>query len=297
MNRRVRSYLARFLILLLSFIAPNAVVKAQNAGRVGAVNPDATGTPPGAGTRMLAIGSNVIYKEKVETSAIGSTQIMFPDQSTLNVGRNSSILIDEFVYDPSAGTGKMVASVSRGVLRFVGGQISHTAGVTVNTPVGILGIRGGVASIVYPLTAEFLASDPQHLSQAKGELVICNVGSCTIKNNWGTVTLRPGFATYVTGPNDPIPDPFRVQDASLQIVMTKVTSSPTQTGGDPNSPTDQMTIRQGYGTTILTDPTHPPGTDPLGYFSIFDSGNDASKNKSQAGQTTNTAPNRPTNTY
>ena len=289
MNRRVRSYLARFLTLLLSFIAPSAMVKAQNAGRVGAVNPNATGTQPGSGTRTLSVGANVVYKEKVETSAEGSTQIMFPDQSTLNVGRNSSIVIDEFVYDPAAGTGKMVASVSRGVLRFVGGQISHTAGVTVNTPVGTLGIRGGVASIVYPLTPAFIASDPS-LANAKGELVICHVGSCVIKNNWGTVTLRPGFATYVTGPNDPIPEPFRIPDTSLQIVMTTLTSKPGQTGGAPTSPTDTMTIRQGFGTTILTDPTRPPGTDPLGYFSIFDGGSGAAKSKSQSNQTTTSTP-------
>lgn len=289
MNRRVRSYLARFLTLLLSIVAPTALVKAQNAGRVGAVNPNATGTPPGAGTRMLAVGTNVVYKEKIETSAVGSTQIMFPDQSTLNVGRNSSIVIDEFVYDPAAGTGKMVASVSKGVLRFVGGQISHTAGVTVNTPVGALGIRGGVATIVYPLTPEFLASDP-NLANARGELVICHVGSCVIKNNWGTVTLRPGFATYVTGPNDPIPEPFRIKDVSLQIVMTTLTSRPGQTGGVGTSPTDMMTIRQGFGTTILTDPTHPPGTDPLGYFSIFDGGSSTAKGKSQSNQTTTATP-------
>ena len=289
MNRRVRSYLARFLTLLLSFIAPSAMVKAQNAGRVGAVNPNATGTQSGAGTRTLSVGANVVYKEKVETSAEGSTQIMFPDQSTLNVGRNSSIVIDEFVYDPAAGTGKMVASVSKGVLRFVGGQISHTAGVTVNTPVGTLGIRGGVASIVYPLTPAFIASDP-NLANAKGELVICHVGSCVIKNNWGTVTLRPGFATYVTGPNDPIPEPFRIQDASLQIVMTTLTSKPGQTGGAPTSPTDTMTIRQGFGTTILTDPTRPPGTDPLGYFSIFEGGSSVAKSKSQSNQTTTSTP-------
>ncbi len=289
MNRRVRSYLARFLTLLLSIVAPTALVKAQNAGRVGAVNPDATGTPPGAGTRTLAVGSNVVYKEKVVTSAQGSTQIMFPDQSTLNVGRNSSIVIDEYVYDPAAGTGKMIASVSKGVLRFVGGQISHTAGVTVNTPVGTLGIRGGVASIVYPLTPAFIASDP-NLANAKGELVICHVGSCVIKNNAGSVTLRPGFATYVTGPNDPIAEPFRIQDASLQIVMTTLTSKPGQTGGAPTPPTDTMSIRQGYGTTILTDPSRPPGTDPLGYFSIFEGGSTAAKSKSQSNQTTTATP-------
>ena len=41
----------------------------------------------------------------------------------------------------------------------------------------------------------------------------------------------------------------------------------------------------GFGKTIVTDPAKPPGTDPLGYFSIFDGGNAAVKNKSQTNQT------------
>ena len=107
------TYFTSFLTVLLSTTALIPAAEAQNSGRVGAVNLDATGTPPGAGTRTLTIGTNVIYKERVQTSAQGSTQIMFPDTSTLNVGRNSNIVIDEYVYDPAAGTGKMVATVSK----------------------------------------------------------------------------------------------------------------------------------------------------------------------------------------
>ena len=133
------TYITSFLTVLLSTTALIPAADAQNSGRVGAVNLDATGTPPGAGTRTLTIGTNIIYKERVQTSAQGSTQIMFPDTSTLNVGRNSNIVIDEYVYDPAAGTGKMVATVSKGVMRFVGGQISHTAGVTVEDSRGDAG--------------------------------------------------------------------------------------------------------------------------------------------------------------
>lgn len=257
---------------------------AQNSGRVGAVNPDATGTPPGAGSRTLTIGTNVIYKERVQTSSQGSTQIMFPDTSTLNIGRNSNIVIDEYVYDPSAGTGKMVATVSKGVMRFVGGQISHTAGVTVNTPVATLGIRGGVATVVYPIPPGFAGSDPR-LSQARGEIVIGHVGSVVIKNNVGSVIVRPGYMTWVSGPNDPIPEPFPIPDFLLQKIMAALTSGPGQTGGVSDLPTDQMAARLGFGKTIVTDPARPPGTDPLGYFSIFDGGNAAAKNKSQSNQT------------
>ena len=37
----------------------------------------------------------------------------------------------------------------QGALRFVGGQISHTAGATINTPVASLGIRGGAAFVTH----------------------------------------------------------------------------------------------------------------------------------------------------
>ncbi|KQW18401.1 hypothetical protein ASC80_20470 [Afipia sp. Root123D2] len=289
MHPRVRSCLTQLLTVLLSTAAPLMRAEAQIVGRVTAVNPDASGTPPGAGSRMLAIGTNVIHKERVKTSTNGSTQILFPDQSTLNVGRNSNIVIDEFVYDPNAGTGKMVASVGKGVLRFVGGQISHTAGITIKTPVATLGIRGGVATVVYPVTPDIASSIP-NIASGNGQLVIGHVGTVTIRNNTGSVTLRPGFAAYVTGPNDPIPEPFRIPDSVLQIIMAKLTSGPGQTGGVRDLPTDSMAARVGYGTTNLNDPAHPPGTDPLGYFSIFDGGNSLAQNKSQSNQTTQTVP-------
>lgn len=279
--------LAALLAILLSTTTLASVAEAQNSGRVGAVNLDATGTPPGAATRTLTIGTNVIYKERVQTSAQGSTQILFPDTSTLNVGRNSNIVIDEYVYDPHAGTGKMVATVSKGMMRFVGGQISHTVGVTVNTPVATLGIRGGVATVVYPIPKGFAGSDPK-LAQAQGEIVIGHVGSVVIKNNTGSVIVRPGYMTWVTGPNDPIPEPFPIPDFLLQTIMAALTSGPGQHGGVSDLPTDQMAARLGFGRTIVTDPAKPPGTDPLGYFSIFDAGNAAVKNKSQSNQTNQT---------
>ncbi len=279
---------------LLATSVPVSTAEAQDSGRVGAVNLEATGTPPGAGSRMLSIGTNVIYKERIQTSASGSTQIMLPDTATLNVGRNSSIAIDEYVYDPKARTGTMVASVSKGLMRFVGGQISHTVGVTVNTPVATLGIRGGVATIVYPVPPGFGGSDPK-LAQARGEIVIGHVGSIVLKNKAGSVIVRPGYMTWVTGPNDPIPEPFPVPEFLLQKIMTALTSGAGQTGGVSDLPTDQMAARLGFGKTIVTDPARPPGTDPLGYVSIFDGGNAAAKSKSQSNQTRQVqAPSGPT---
>ena len=76
MDKRVRSCLAPLLTVLLSSASTLLAVapgEAQNVGRVGAVNQDATGTPPGNASRMLAIGTNVIHKERIQTSPSGLT--------------------------------------------------------------------------------------------------------------------------------------------------------------------------------------------------------------------------------
>jgi hypothetical protein len=290
MDFRARPTLTRLLTLLLSSVVPMTRGHAEGSGKVGAVNPDATGTPPGGASRTLVIGTGVVYKERIQTSPQGSTQILFPDQSTLNLGGNTSIVIDEYVYDPKTGTGSMAATLGKGVMRFVGGQISHTKGITVETSVGNLGIRGGVATVVFPLTANFAAGDPK-LAGASGELVIGHVGLIVLKNNVSQVTIRPGFATWVSGPNDPIPEPFRISDLVMAKIVAALTSGPGQKGGAGNIPSPEaFIIRDGIGTVILTDPARPPGSDPLGFTSIFGGGNDIARSKSQSNQIRNGAP-------
>src|ERR1043165_1813153 len=98
---------ARFVAALLASAAPFNGAVAQSAGSGSAVNPRTTGTPPSGASRSLQIGSNVVYKERVQTSGEGTAQITFPDRTTLNVGRNSNLIINEFVYNPESGSGRM----------------------------------------------------------------------------------------------------------------------------------------------------------------------------------------------
>lgn len=289
MDLRKHVTLTRLLTVLLSALAPMTRAVAQNSGKVGAVNQDATGTPPGETAHTLVVGAGVVYKESIKTSAQGSTQILFPDQSTLNIGRNSTVVIDEYVYDPKAGTGTMLASLSKGALRFVGGQISHTTGATLTTPVGTLGIRGGVATIVFPITPQLAASDPS-LAGCSGELVIGHVGTLILKNKVNQVTIRPGFAACVSGPNVAIGTPFRIPDAVLASIVSTLRSAPGQGGGVSTPPAGPFINTNGIGTAILNDPARPPGTDPLGLTSIFSFGNSLGQSKSQSTQLKNTAP-------
>jgi hypothetical protein len=73
-------------VLLSTTAATVTTAVAQSFGKVGAVNQEATGTPPGGATRRLTVGAGVVVKERVRTSSSGSTQIQFPDQSAINLG-------------------------------------------------------------------------------------------------------------------------------------------------------------------------------------------------------------------
>lgn len=280
---RGQQYLTRLMSLLLSTVAPLASVHAQDFGKVGAVNQTATGTPASGAVRTLAVGTNIVHKERIQTSAKGSTQILFPDQSTLNIGGNSNIVIDEFVYDPNARTGKMVASATKGILRFVGGQISHTTGATINTPVASLGVRGGIVTIMLPVPPNVAASDPRLAGQ--GQLVIAHFGSVTLQNSTGTMTLRPGFAVIANSANQPIGEPFRPSAATLQLIVQSLRSKPGQSGGigkahapthktftGPRPGSNSNQYGQGGG----------PGSDPLGYTTIFGRGNAAATGQIQS---------------
>jgi hypothetical protein len=292
------SQVTSLLGVLLSTAAAVTAADAQSYGKVGAVNQQATGTPPGGAVRTLTVGSNIVVKERVRTSASGSTQIQFPDQSAINLGANCDLVIDEFVYDPQARSGRMVATATKGVMRFIGGQISHNAGATVRTPAGTVGIRGAMFSLMLPLPASVAAADPA-LAGLKGQLVLAHFGQVTFTNNVSSVNIRSGFATVIGSPDQPIPTPFRLSDATIRLIMQLITSRQGQGGGVAIAPT-QGSVPPGFGVTIVQDPTHPPGTDPLGYTSIFGAGNAAGKGVSQTnqlGSVTVSPPPPPPNSY
>ncbi|MEL7466497.1 MAG: FecR domain-containing protein [Pseudomonadota bacterium] len=120
----------------------------ENIGTVSALNQDVEGTPPEAQTRELVIGDDLVSDELIESSPIGSGQFMFLDQTTLTIAKNSTIVLDKYVYNPETRTGEFAMSMQRGVLRFVGGRITKNADAVITTPTATIGIRGGMAIII-----------------------------------------------------------------------------------------------------------------------------------------------------
>ena len=118
-------------------------------------------------------------------------QVLLIDGSTFTVGPGSDLVIDKFVYDPNKQTGKVVASMSKGVMRFVGGKISKNEdAVKVNTPAGALAIRGGMfqAKIDGPkVVASFLYG----VALTLGNKYTVYEPGYTIDTTNGAPTIRP----------------------------------------------------------------------------------------------------------
>ena len=155
-----------------------------------AIQPQAIGTPPDAAPQPMVVGQPVMFRERIATASSGQAQILFRDASKLSIGPASDLVIDQFVYDPAAGIGKLAMSTTRGVFRFVGGQVSKLdTPVTLATPSGTIGVRGGI----------FIAD-----LAADGKLTVVFVYgrelTLTGRNGAATTLRRPGFAASVGGP-------------------------------------------------------------------------------------------------
>ena len=102
----------------------------RKVGVAAAVNPDAS--QPGAPQSQSISATRSSTIERINTTGGGLVQVLLVDGSTFTVGPGSDLVIDKFVYDPNKGTGEVVASFTKGVMRFVGGKISkNEGGVTV----------------------------------------------------------------------------------------------------------------------------------------------------------------------
>jgi hypothetical protein len=175
MRRKTGLQIAGGALALLAFAALSSAASAQEVGKASAVNPAAT-----ANMRTITIGASITHKERIKTEAKGSVQLLFVDKTSMTIGPNSDLTIDEYVYNPNAGSGKLAATLSKGALRFVGGQISHSGDAEIKTASAVIGIRGGVALI------------GMHHAYA-------GYGTSTVTSGGSTVTLGAGEYIDIPG--------------------------------------------------------------------------------------------------
>jgi len=99
-----------------------------------------------ANMRQLKLADDIYHNELIETGDGSATEVVFIDETKLALGPNSSIVLDKFVYDPRPDQSSFVATATKGVFRFVTGNLPKSS-YTIHTPTATIGIRGTIFSL------------------------------------------------------------------------------------------------------------------------------------------------------
>jgi hypothetical protein len=222
----MKSTLALVIPWMATILAAGSAIAQTGApSRVGvaaAVTGDvqlASATAPGArAIGAIRSGQDVFIGDRIATGPTGTMQVLLLDQTVFTIGPDASVTIDEFVFDPSSGQGRIDAAVS-GSFRFVTGRIANTnpANMKVRMPVGTMGIRGtvvaGNAEPAHSLVI-LLGPGPDNNAAARIGRVFVENG-----NGPGVELVRPGFATEINGRGAAPGTPFRVDTARLDRLL------------------------------------------------------------------------------
>jgi hypothetical protein len=164
----------------------------------------------GKDTIQIAKGTEIKINDKIETKN-GKVKIVFKDDTNVTVTESSSLIIDDFVYDPKSGAGKLGLKAAAGTVRYVSGSIAKDPkNVKINTPTAAIAVRGtdfvmavsetGGSMIMLMPTCEI-----EQNVNLKG--LICGSGAIDVETPAGIVKLtRPYQATLVETLNG-IPSP------------------------------------------------------------------------------------------
>ena len=96
----------------------------------------------GKDTIQIAKGTLIETNDKIETKN-GKVKIVFKDDTNVTVTESSSLIIDDFVYDPKSGAGKLGLKAAAGTVRYVSGSIAKDPkNVKINTPTAAIAVRG-----------------------------------------------------------------------------------------------------------------------------------------------------------
>ena len=186
----------------------------------------------GKDTIQIVKGTEIKTNDKIETKN-GKVKIVFKDDTNVTVTESSTLIIDDFVYDPKSGAGKLGLKAAAGTVRYVSGSIAKDPkNVKINTPTAAIAVRGtdfvmavsetGASMIMLMPTCEL-----EQNVNLKG--LTCGSGAIDVETPSGIVKLnRPYQATLVETLNG-VPSPAVIVALNGMSIGNNLMVSPPRT--------------------------------------------------------------------
>ena len=135
----------------------------------------------------LNLESDIMFMDNVKTGK-GELGITFIDDTNVAVSSQSSLIIDEFIYDPNSAEGsKLALKVAAGTVRYASGNIAklNKQNVDIRTPTAKIAVRGTAFSMTVDEIGQSLII---LLPNADG-----TVGEIDVESDVGIVRLNTAF--------------------------------------------------------------------------------------------------------
>ena len=159
-------------------------------------------------------------------TARARAKLEFEDRTTVQITEQSKLVIDDFVYDPRKGSGKLALKMALGTARYASGQIAknNPQQVSVKTPTASIAVRGTDFSMtVDELGRSLVMLLPS--CDSKG----CVTGAIEVSNEAGSVVLEQAYqATLVRSTNTPPTAPVVVNLDQININNYLIVTPPQQ---------------------------------------------------------------------
>jgi hypothetical protein len=168
-------------------------------------------------------GSSLEMNDTVIT-ARSRAELTFEDKTNVKITEQSKLIIDDFVYDPRQGTGKLAMKVALGTARYASGQIAKTnpQNVAVQTPTATVAVRG----TDFSMTVDELGRSLVMLLPSCDENA-CVTGVIEVFNDAGRITLNQAYqATVVNSLNQAPSQPVVVNIDPSNISNLLILSPP-----------------------------------------------------------------------
>ncbi len=257
-----------FKTLIIFIFATQSFASSEQIGVIGFV----IGNVFNQKGEELKVGDPIYFGDTISASDGAKSQLLFIDETVMTIGSDTKLTIDDFIFDPSANDGKLLASIIAGSVKILSGKISeiNPANLEVNTPSGTIGSRG----------TEFKASVDPLTTQSKILLVgpgpnnslNLRAGAVEVSNELGTVILdQPYLFTELTenrAPTDAVVIPqaelkiFQKLEVEPENTIAQLSGDETNTD-EENSETAEENIEEENITIVENDNLQEDATEEL----------------------------------
>jgi len=206
----------KWLLIFLPFVAQAQVGSISELRGIGEILRQGTDD-----SLEAALQLGIASMDNVRTGN-GRLAIQFLDDSIVRLTERSSVVIDEYIFDPDPSRSRLALNMTSGTVRFLTGALGriNRDRISIRTPVAIIAIRGTeFTATVDEIGRSLVILLPNEDGSSSGEIVVTSMAGEVVMN-------QPFQATMVSVSETPPTPPVILQNMTLGFINNLLIVNP-----------------------------------------------------------------------